>query len=82
MMFWSLIVFSLLRQIRTVKVCNLSLGASEQDIKEFFSFSGEIEYVEIHRLVNFTYLCTSLPSIFIYSSYVAEGEEKCCSFEI
>lgn len=34
--------------IRTVKVCNLSLGASEQDIKEFFSFSGEIEYVEIH----------------------------------
>lgn len=38
-------------QIRTVKVSNLSLGATEQDIKEFFSFSGEIEYVDMHRLV-------------------------------
>lgn len=28
-------------------VSNVSLGASEQDIKEFFSFSGEIEYVEM-----------------------------------
>lgn len=33
--------------IRSVKVCNVSLGATEQDIKEFFSFSGEIEYVEM-----------------------------------
>ncbi|KAI7733140.1 hypothetical protein M8C21_013293 [Ambrosia artemisiifolia] len=33
--------------VRTVKVSNVSLGASEQDIKEFFSFSGEIEYVDI-----------------------------------
>lgn len=32
---------------RTVKVSNVSLGATEQDIKEFFSFSGEIEYVEM-----------------------------------
>lgn len=32
---------------RTVKVSNVSLGASEQDIKEFFSFSGEIEFVEM-----------------------------------
>ncbi|CAA2999296.1 Protein vip1 [Olea europaea subsp. europaea] len=31
--------------VRTVKVSNVSLGASEQDIKEFFSFSGEIEHV-------------------------------------
>ncbi|XP_041015169.1 binding partner of ACD11 1-like [Juglans microcarpa x Juglans regia] len=31
----------------TVKVNNISLGASEQDIKEFFSFSGKIEYVEL-----------------------------------
>lgn len=37
-------------QIRTVKVSNLSLGASERDIKEFFSFSGEIEHVEMQRL--------------------------------
>ncbi|KAK9275326.1 hypothetical protein L1049_022589 [Liquidambar formosana] len=34
-------------QIRTVKVSNVSLGASQQDIKEFFSFSGDIEYVEM-----------------------------------
>ncbi|XAR54783.1 hypothetical protein NMG60_11030081 [Bertholletia excelsa] len=33
--------------IRTVKVSNVSLGATEQDIKEFFSFSGDIEYVEV-----------------------------------
>ncbi|XP_057448660.1 binding partner of ACD11 1-like [Lotus japonicus] len=34
--------------IKTVKVCNVSLGATERDIKEFFSFSGDIEYVELH----------------------------------
>lgn len=34
-----------------MKVSNVSLGASEQDIKEFFSFSGDIEYVEMMRLV-------------------------------
>lgn len=33
--------------VKTVKVSNVSLGASEQDIKEFFSFSGDIEYVEM-----------------------------------
>ncbi|XP_050222950.1 binding partner of ACD11 1-like [Mercurialis annua] len=33
--------------IATVKVGNVSLGATEQDIKEFFSFSGEIDYVEM-----------------------------------
>ncbi|KAK9115830.1 hypothetical protein Sjap_014777 [Stephania japonica] len=33
--------------IRTVKVSNISLRASEWDIKEFFSFSGEIEFVEM-----------------------------------
>lgn len=34
-----------------MKVSNASLGASEQDIKEFFSFSGDIEYVEMKRFV-------------------------------
>ncbi|QCD90810.1 hypothetical protein DEO72_LG4g1770 [Vigna unguiculata] len=33
--------------IKTVKVVNVSLGATEQDIEEFFSFSGKIEYVEL-----------------------------------
>ncbi|PUZ77181.1 hypothetical protein GQ55_1G350100 [Panicum hallii var. hallii] len=31
----------------TVKVHNVSLSASEQDISEFFSFSGDIVYVEL-----------------------------------
>ncbi|PWA91629.1 binding partner of acd11 1 [Artemisia annua] len=35
--------------VRTVKVTNVSLSASEQDIREFFSFSGEIEYIDIQR---------------------------------
>ncbi|KAL6970041.1 hypothetical protein U1Q18_029748 [Sarracenia purpurea var. burkii] len=35
--------------IRTVKVGNISLAASERDIKEFFSFSGDIQYVEMQR---------------------------------
>eukprot|EP00268_Persea_americana_P056927 TRINITY_DN6777_c0_g1_i1.p1 TRINITY_DN6777_c0_g1~~TRINITY_DN6777_c0_g1_i1.p1 ORF type:complete len:311 (+),score=84.26 TRINITY_DN6777_c0_g1_i1:208-1140(+) len=33
--------------IRTVKVSNISLAATDQDIKEFFSFSGEIQCVEM-----------------------------------
>ncbi|KAE9464670.1 hypothetical protein C3L33_03469, partial [Rhododendron williamsianum] len=43
-----LLVLPFSAQIRTAKVTNLSLGATEQDIKEFFSFSGEIEYVDMH----------------------------------
>ena len=38
-------------QVKTVKVSNVSLGANERDIKEFFSFSGDIEYVEMMRFV-------------------------------
>ncbi|EPS61627.1 hypothetical protein M569_13169 [Genlisea aurea] len=34
--------------IKTVKVTNLSLGANDRDIQEFFSFSGDVEYVELH----------------------------------
>ncbi|XP_072992068.1 binding partner of ACD11 1-like [Typha latifolia] len=33
--------------VRTVKVSNISLASSETDIREFFSFSGDIEYVEM-----------------------------------
>ncbi|KAL1547358.1 binding partner of ACD11 1-like [Salvia divinorum] len=32
---------------RTVKVSNVSLSATEQDIQEFFSFTGVIQYVEL-----------------------------------
>ena len=38
-------------QVKTVKVSNVSLGACERDLKEFFSFSGDIEYVEMMRFV-------------------------------
>ncbi|XP_073313201.1 binding partner of ACD11 1-like [Primulina huaijiensis] len=33
--------------VTTVKVSNLSVRASERDVKEFFSFSGDIEYVDM-----------------------------------
>ncbi|CAI0381975.1 unnamed protein product, partial [Linum tenue] len=35
-------------QASAVKVSNVSLGATEQDIKEFFSFSGEIDCIDMH----------------------------------
>ncbi|RWW25502.1 hypothetical protein GW17_00010147 [Ensete ventricosum] len=38
--------------VKTVKVSNVSLSATMQDIKEFFSFSGDIEYVEMQRFVS------------------------------
>ncbi|XP_062093198.1 binding partner of ACD11 1-like isoform X1 [Humulus lupulus] len=31
---------------KTIKVSNVSLGATDQDLKEFFSFSGEIHHLE------------------------------------
>ncbi|KAK7818837.1 binding partner of ACD11 1 isoform X2 [Quercus suber] len=42
--------------IRTVKVSNISLAASERDIREFFSFSGDIHYVEMQRETDKTWL--------------------------
>ncbi|XP_004503329.1 binding partner of ACD11 1 isoform X2 [Cicer arietinum] len=35
--------------IKTVKVSNVSVATTEKDIKEFFSFSGDIQFVEIQR---------------------------------
>ncbi|XP_074324710.1 binding partner of ACD11 1-like isoform X2 [Apium graveolens] len=35
-------------KIRTVKISNLSPGASARNIRETFSSSGEIEYIELH----------------------------------
>lgn len=37
-------------QIKTVKVSNVSMTATEKDMKEFFSFSGDIQYVEMQKL--------------------------------
>ncbi|KAG6605151.1 binding partner of ACD11 1-like [Cucurbita moschata] len=36
-------------QVRTVRVTNVSLSASEKDLRDFFSFSGEIEIVEMRK---------------------------------
>ncbi|GMN44169.1 hypothetical protein TIFTF001_013362 [Ficus carica] len=36
-------------ETETVKVSNVSLGVTEQDIKEFFSFSGEVSHVDLRR---------------------------------
>ncbi|CAL5431006.1 unnamed protein product [Camellia sinensis] len=41
--------------VRTVKVSNISLATSAKDIKEFFSFSGDIQYVEMQRSALLTY---------------------------
>ncbi|KAH9531056.1 hypothetical protein CY35_19G016100 [Sphagnum magellanicum] len=36
-------------EINTVRVSNVSPRATEHDIQDFFSFSGEIEHVELHK---------------------------------
>lgn len=51
---YSSALFFLFLQIRTVKVSNISLAVTERDIKEFFSFSGDIQYVEMQRLALFS----------------------------
>ncbi|KAL3510393.1 hypothetical protein ACH5RR_029794 [Cinchona calisaya] len=42
--------------IRTIKVSNISLSATDRDIQEFFSFSGDIQYVEMQRETEITQL--------------------------
>nr|GMD19793.1 binding partner of ACD11 1-like isoform X1 [Ipomoea batatas] len=36
-------------KIMTVKVTNVALAALEEDVKEFFSFSGEIHFIDLQR---------------------------------
>ncbi|VAH95059.1 unnamed protein product [Triticum turgidum subsp. durum] len=43
-------------QVRTVKVGNISLSASKREITEFFSFSGDIEYVEMQSETDWSQL--------------------------
>jgi RNA recognition motif-containing protein len=38
-----------LNQTNTVRVSNVSPKATEHDIQDFFSFSGEIEHIELHK---------------------------------
>ncbi|CAN8300212.1 unnamed protein product [Cochlearia groenlandica] len=44
------------RCIRSVKVGNLSSGATDHDIKEFFSFSGEVESIDIQSSEHSAYV--------------------------
>ncbi|KAK8490685.1 hypothetical protein V6N11_031048 [Hibiscus sabdariffa] len=39
--------------IKTIEVGNVSLEATERDIKELFSLSGEIEYVEMQSCIHY-----------------------------
>lgn len=39
----------IMEQGRTVKVSNVSQSVSERDIFEFFTFSGDIHYIEMRR---------------------------------
>lgn len=49
-----------------MKVSNISLHASERDIREFFSFSGAIEYVEMRGFVSLvSHLCKFVDRIHI-----------------
>ncbi|XP_055808190.1 binding partner of ACD11 1 isoform X2 [Solanum dulcamara] len=38
-----------MQEVRTVRVGNVSDLAAEREVREFFSFSGEIEHIEIRR---------------------------------
>jgi hypothetical protein len=55
--------------VRTVKVTNVSLSATVQDIKEFFSFSGDIEHVEMQRFVKFA-MFTQLDYFFSFHAHI------------
>jgi len=46
---WILIFVLFLNQTNTVRVSNVSPKATEHDIQDFFSFSGEIEHIELHK---------------------------------
>lgn len=67
------VFFVLLLQIRTVQVSNISLAASERDIKEFFSFSGDIQFVEMLRSLLLEYLAICFPN-------KSHSEECLCCF--
>lgn len=58
-------------QIRTVKVNNISLITSKKDIEEFFSFSGDIQYIEMQRSEHLqcTYLYSFLMIFYCFNFY-------------
>ncbi|KAK8578060.1 hypothetical protein V6N13_046917 [Hibiscus sabdariffa] len=60
LLYGELILFSLSQaratqplRIKTIEVGNVSLEATERDIKELFSLSGEIEYVEMQSCIHY-----------------------------
>lgn len=57
--------YSDLKQIRTVKVSNVSLSATKKHISDFFSFSGDIQFIEFRRFVFFAYLVLYILNVFL-----------------
>eukprot|EP00267_Zea_mays_P033606 XP_008667991.1 nucleic acid binding protein isoform X1 [Zea mays] len=60
--------------LSTVKVSNVSLKAAQRDIKEFFSFSGDIVHVEMQRLVPYMWclfftLCYDMINYLVLCSF-------------
>jgi hypothetical protein len=42
-------LWDVLAKIQTVQVTNVSSKATQHDLKEFFSFSGEIQHIELEK---------------------------------
>lgn len=47
-------------EFHTVRVSNVSPKATEHDIQDFFSFSGEIQYI---KLIKYAFLCAVTPAV-------------------
>jgi hypothetical protein len=47
-------LWDVLAKIQTVQVTNISSKATQHDLKEFFSFSGEIQHIELEKSVLLT----------------------------
>ncbi|KAE8684703.1 hypothetical protein F3Y22_tig00111105pilonHSYRG00276 [Hibiscus syriacus] len=63
--------------IRSVKVFNVSLASSEQDLHEFFLFSGEIVHVEIQSCSDSSlFFLKYLYSILVADAYPDIGTEN------
>lgn len=51
--------------MRSVKVSNISSGATEQDLREFLTFPGKIEHVEMGRFVYIISMKREVPKFWI-----------------
>lgn len=65
-LFFFFCIVNLFWQTRTVQVKQLSDLASEREIHEFFSFSGEIEGIQIQRYFYFFIIIIIISFRFMY----------------